>query len=150
MAHFHKKLIHKADTSKTTLDTSLQILKTDDNQIVIDISALDNVLGDLHQECWWSFKDPELGAKKYSNIIVNKDHASFISGKCPDHKIPPKAELKKKLIARRKQDVFNHFADVEWIKKQEQDKAAYVEDNKDKIEEQCKPFCKKVEEETEI
>ena len=58
--------------------------------------------------------------------------------------------MKKKLIERRKQNVFNYFVDQEWNKQQSKEIETFAEANKDKITKQCQSFYKKIEDETEI
>jgi len=55
-----------------------------------------------------------------------------------------------KLIEKRKQNVFDYFADYEWIQKQLKDKEVFVKANKDKITEQCESFYEAIEDKTKI
>jgi len=128
----------------------MKILESEDSKHRIDVDGLNEVLGSFYPECWWSFKDISKGCINYDNIILNKDPATFVSGKCPDIKLPPKAEVKKKLIEKRKQNVFNYFVDQEWNKQQSKEIETFAEANKDKITKQCQSFYKKIEDETEI
>jgi len=128
----------------------MKILESEDSKHRIDVDGLNEVLGSFYPECWWSFKDISKGCINYDNIILNKDTGTFVSGKCPDVKLPPKAEVKKKLIERRKQNVFNYFVDQEWNKQQSKEIETFAEANKDKITKQCQSFYKKIEDETEI
>ena len=128
----------------------MEMLESDDSKHWIDVAGLNEALGSFYPEVWWSFKDIPKGYCNYDNIILNKDTAAFKSGKLPDVKLPPKAEVKKKLIELRKQSVWNYFVDDEWNKKQIKDKEAFAEANKDKLTKQCQSFYKKIEDETKI
>ena len=135
---------------RQTKTCDMEMLVSDDKKHFISVDGLNEVLGTFYPECWWSFKDPEKWCINYDNIILNKDPVAFASGKLPDVKLPPKAEVKKKLIELRKQSVWNYFVDDEWDKKQLKDKEAFAEANKDKLTKQCQSFYKKIEDETKI
>jgi len=133
-----------------TKDCDMKKLESEDSKHNISVDGLNEVLGSFYPECWWSFKDIDKGCINYDNIILNKDTETFISGKCPDVKLPPKAEVKKRLIERRKQNIFNYFATEEFHKKEIKEFEIFTEANKDKITKQCQSFYKKIEDKTEI
>jgi len=135
---------------KPTKDCDMRTLESEDSKHWIDVDGLNETLGSFYADTWWSFKDIPKGYCNYDNIILNKDPTSFVSGKLPDVKLPPKAEVKKKLIELRKKSVWNYFVDYEWDKKQTKEKEAFAEANKDKLTKQCQSFYKKIEDETKI
>jgi len=135
---------------KPTQDCDMKILQSEDSKHWIDVDGLNEALGTFYPEVWWSFKDIPKGCINYDNIILNKETTAFASGKLPDVKLPPKAEVKKKLIELRKKSVWNYFVDDEWNKKQTKEKEAFAEANKDKLTKQCQSFYKKIEDETKI
>ena len=128
----------------------MEILESDDKEHLISVDGLNEALASFYSDTWWSFKDVTKGCYTYDNIILNKDAKSFVSGKVPDVKLPAKAEVKKKLIEKRKQNVFNYFANHEWIQKELKAKEAFIKANKDKITEQCESFYEEIEDKTKI
>ena len=128
----------------------MEMLESEDQKHLINVDGLNEVLGSYYPECWWSFKDISKGCINYDNIILNQDKRTFVSGELPDVKLPAKADVKKKLIEKRKQNVFDYFADYEWNQKQLKDKEDFIKANKDKITEQCESFYKEIEDKTRI